>query len=110
MNHDDAVRNVRELAAQLGNRSHGVVATPAQLRFVADMADAAKGMEVAAKRARQKLQAYVGVCKGDKELTDTVLPMLEAAIASMPKEGQIERDASGIRCPWPSCPWLPTWP
>ena len=27
-------------------------------------------------RAERKLSAYVGVCKGDKELTETVLPMV----------------------------------
>jgi hypothetical protein len=32
-------------------------------------------------RAERKLAAYVGVCKGDKELTDTVLPMVRAALA-----------------------------
>jgi hypothetical protein len=32
-------------------------------------------------RAERKLRAYVGVCKGDKELTDTVLPMAKAALA-----------------------------
>jgi hypothetical protein len=32
-------------------------------------------------RAERKLSAYVGVCKGDKELTDTVLPMARAALA-----------------------------
>jgi hypothetical protein len=42
MTHDDAVRNVRELAAQLDSRTHGAVATPAQLRYVADMADSAR--------------------------------------------------------------------
>ncbi len=34
-------------------------------------------------RARQKLRAYVGVCSGDKELTGAVLPMADAAIASV---------------------------
>ena len=33
-------------------------------------------------RAERKLRAYVGVCKGDKELTQTILPMLDAAIAA----------------------------
>jgi hypothetical protein len=32
-------------------------------------------------RAERKLSAYVGVCKGDKELTNTVLPMARAALA-----------------------------
>jgi hypothetical protein len=34
-------------------------------------------------RARQKLRAYVGVCSGDKELTQAVLPMADAAIAAV---------------------------
>jgi hypothetical protein len=38
-------------------------------------------MLAALKRAERKLAAYVGVCTGDKELTDTVLPMVVAAIA-----------------------------
>jgi transcriptional regulator GlxA family with amidase domain len=33
-------------------------------------------------RAERKLTAYVGVCTGDKELTDAVLPMARGAIAS----------------------------
>lgn len=32
-------------------------------------------------RAEHKLSAYVGVCSGDKELTETILPMSRAAIA-----------------------------
>lgn len=32
-------------------------------------------------RAERKLSAYVGVCNGDKELTDTVLPMARRALA-----------------------------
>jgi hypothetical protein len=35
----------------------------------------------AAVRAERKLTAYVGVCTGDKELTETVLPMLRAALS-----------------------------
>jgi hypothetical protein len=42
----------------------------------------------AAIRAERKLTAYVGVCDGDKELTDAVLPMLRAA---MRKEGDHAR-------------------
>lgn len=37
----------------------------------------------ALKRAERKLSAYVGVCKGDKELTETVLPMVRAALSAM---------------------------
>lgn len=42
---------------------------------------AAPEMLDALERAERKLYAYVGVCKGDKELTDAVLPMVGAAIA-----------------------------
>jgi len=44
----------------------------------------------ALKRAERKLRAYVGVCDGDKELTDTILPMcqklVEEAIQGEPKD------------------------
>ncbi len=40
-------------------------------------------IERALGRAEQKLRAYVGVCPGDKELTDTVLPMVREAIAAL---------------------------
>ncbi len=36
-------------------------------------------------RAERKLTAYVGVCSGDKELTDAVLPMARSAIAKVKK-------------------------
>lgn len=39
----------------------------------------------AAERAERKLAAYVGVCKGDKELTDAVLPMLRTALRNLNK-------------------------
>lgn len=35
----------------------------------------------ALERAERKLSAYVGVCRGDKELTDSILPLARAAIA-----------------------------
>lgn len=35
----------------------------------------------ALERAERKLSAYVGVCKDDKELVDTVLPMARRAMA-----------------------------
>ncbi len=34
-------------------------------------------------RAERKLSAYVGVCKDDKELTDTVLPMVREALGPL---------------------------
>ncbi len=37
-------------------------------------------MKQALERAERKLSAYVGVCAGDKELTDAVLPMVRQAI------------------------------
>lgn len=38
----------------------------------------------AAERAERKLSAYVGVCSGDKELTDAVLPMLRRLLERQP--------------------------
>jgi len=78
MTHDDAVRNVRELAAQLDGRIHGSVATPAQLRHVADMADAAKRLEEA-------LQLSINQNSHDMVLTGDELRFCEAALAAMPK-------------------------
>lgn len=53
--------------------------------------DAALNREVALRealtRAERKLAAYVGVCKDDKELTDTVLPMTRQALASPAPDG-----------------------
>lgn len=31
-------------------------------------------------RAGRKLEAYVGVCNGDKELTDSIIPMVNEAL------------------------------
>lgn len=39
----------------------------------------------ALRRAEMKLTAYVGVCSGDKELTEAVLPMVRKALADLPK-------------------------
>lgn len=44
------------------------------------------GLREALTRAERKLTAYVGVCSGDKELTDTVLPMTRTALAQAGKE------------------------
>lgn len=49
----------------------------------------------ALRRAETKLSAYVGVCKGDKELTDTVLPMVREALAALtasPAQDEITHD------------------
>ena len=43
---------------------------------------AAPDMREALRRAERKLSAYIGVCAGDKELTDAVLPMVRAALAN----------------------------
>ncbi len=40
----------------------------------------------ALQRAKRKLSSYVGVCSGDKELTDDVLPMCRAALANVGAE------------------------
>lgn len=44
----------------------------------------------ALERAERKLTAYVGVCAGDKELTDAVLPMARAALAAAPDDGRAD--------------------
>jgi len=69
--------------AELYDQLHG---TPcANIRHKEEL-DAAlapmKALRVALERAERKLSAYVGVCKGDKELTGTVLPMARAALAA----------------------------
>jgi hypothetical protein len=45
-------------------------------------------MRSALERAERKLLAYVGVCNGDKELTDTVLPMVRAALSQPARAAQ----------------------
>lgn len=52
-----------------------------QLAANACLIAAAPELLAALERAERKLAAYVGVCAGDKELTDAVLPMARAAIA-----------------------------
>ncbi len=42
---------------------------------------ASAGVREALESAERKLSAYVGVCKGDKELTEVVLPMLRSALS-----------------------------
>jgi len=78
MTHDDAVRNVRELAAQLDNRSHGAVATPAQLRYVADMADAAKMLS--------ELLFDASGSSSYERWSNGFRKQVEAALAALPKE------------------------
>jgi len=79
MTHDDAVRNVRELAAQLDGRIHGAVATPAQLRYVADMADAAKRLEEA-------LRGVIAVVSPSAWDTTETFYEARAVLAALPKE------------------------
>jgi hypothetical protein len=42
----------------------------------------------ALRRAERKLTAYVGVCNGDKELTDAVLPMVRAVLTRLEEAGR----------------------
>lgn len=49
-------------------------------KMYGELFESAPEMLEALVRAERKLSAYVGVCFGDKELTDTVLPMVRAAI------------------------------
>lgn len=52
----------------------------ADARSYVRIREAASDLYSALERAERKLQAYVGVCKGDKELTETILPMARAAL------------------------------
>lgn len=53
----------------------------ANAAFIVRACNAHDALVEALRRAEQKLGAYVGVCRGDKELTGTVLPMVSAALA-----------------------------
>lgn len=48
---------------------------------LAQVCGATAALIEASRRAECKLSAYVGVCRGDKELTDAILPMLRDALA-----------------------------
>lgn len=62
--------------AELGRRDMQLEASAkVALELSAQLAEARKALE----RAERKLTAYVGVCPGDKELTETVLPMVRTA-------------------------------
>jgi hypothetical protein len=52
----------------------------------AALTEAVVKMREALDRAERKLTAYVGVCKGDTELVNTVLPMCRAALARITVE------------------------
>lgn len=60
---------------------HGHWSLPEETIANVTLAAAAPDLLEALERASRKLSAYVGVCAGDKELTDTVLPMVRAALA-----------------------------
>jgi len=47
----------------------------------AELIAAAPELFSALERAERKLRAYVGICSGDKELTETVLPMAATSLA-----------------------------
>lgn len=67
---------VSEVAA--AGRREGIATARAD-----DLARKLAAAREALERSERKLSAYVGVCKGDKELTDTVLPMARAALAAI---------------------------
>lgn len=52
--------------------------------------DVVEALREALIRAERKLTAYVGVCNGDKELTDAVLPMCREALARLSSKGRAE--------------------
>lgn len=54
-----------------------------ELQLAASEADRLR-LRDAMVRAERKLSAYVGVCKGDKELTEAVLPMCQEALSTPP--------------------------
>lgn len=57
--------------------------TVARLKFIIGLTRQRDELLAALEKAERKLSAYVGVCTGDKELTDAVLPMARAAIAKV---------------------------
>lgn len=68
-----------------------ITATGGMLGPRADIAAIAKQRDdllAALVRALHKLTAYIGVFNGDKELTEAVLPMVRAAIASTETPGK----------------------
>lgn len=66
-----------------GNSKHDGItrATCAEAAANARLIASAPDMLAALVMAERKLSAYVGVCGGDKELTDEVLPLCRAAVA-----------------------------
>jgi hypothetical protein len=61
--------------SQAGENSHPEA--EANARLIAE----SPAMLEALERAEQKLTAYVGICSGDKELTDAVLPLVRRVLA-----------------------------
>lgn len=47
-------------------------------------------------RAERKLSAYVGICNGDKELNDTVLPMVRQTLEASPTTSLARRDTEQL--------------
>lgn len=66
---------------ELERADDDMVSVQGEAREAMQMASAAPDMLTALNRALMKLNAYVGVCNGDKELTGAIIPMVEAAIA-----------------------------
>jgi hypothetical protein len=71
-----------DLIERLDNYSMDWRDRAADVQPVRDAIAALLAKDEALQRAERKLTAYVGVCKGDKELTDAVLPMVRAALSN----------------------------
>jgi len=82
----NAQEHCRDFAAQAETDAGIIKSDGKEIHFLRQqLADHIKRevmLREAATRARRKLTAYVGVCTGDKELTNTIIPMLKEALAA----------------------------
>lgn len=62
---------------------HASRAIAEDVRALSAEVRALRECETALERAKMKLLAYVGAFSGDKELTDAVLPIVNAALAGV---------------------------
>lgn len=72
-------------------------ATPEEAGAAWNTSPFSAGVREALESAERKLSAYVGVCKGDKELTEVVLPMLHSALS----DHGVQKSA-GVEAGWRS--------
>jgi hypothetical protein len=78
-------------AATCPHCNHGLKETWASLEAKAKQGEE---MRAAATKALRKLKAYVGICSGDKELVQSIIPSLEEAL-STPAEGTTREGECG---------------